>query len=169
MFKPDYFQEYALKTWYSPDNSLYRATEHPTIKLAGEVGELLDCYGKHTWKPGYDWHNLGKDDLPIVVSELGDISYYLRILTWQHDMSFIDEFGKAKLLDDSILDYIKMMYCYAGNVLYCGATSDLLMVIVSYKNLLRKLGYSLDYILTTNYRKLNSDETKHGWAGAGVK
>lgn len=166
---PDYSQDMALKTWYAPDNALYRATEHPTIKLAGEVGELLDCYGKHTWKPGYDWNNFGKDDLRIVVSELGDVSYYLRILTWQYDMSFVDEFGKAKLLDDDILYYIKMMYRYAGNVLYRGSKGDLLMVIVGYKNLLRKLGYSLDYILQTNYRKINSDDTKHGWANAGVK
>jgi len=169
MFKPDYSQEYALTTWYNPDNVLYRATEHPTIKLAGEVGEITDCWGKEMFKPGYNWRNLEKDGLPIVVSELGDISYYLRILTWQHDMSFIDEFGKAKLTDDGIIDCLKMMYAYAGNVLYCDATSDLLMVIVGYKNLLRRLGYSLDYILQTNYRKLNSDKTKHGWAGAGVK
>jgi len=34
--------EKALKTWYKPDNPKYKDPLHPTVKLAGEIGELLD-------------------------------------------------------------------------------------------------------------------------------
>ncbi len=47
--------ELALLTWYQPDNPKYRDPLHPTLKLAGEVGELLDLYAKHKYKPGFDW------------------------------------------------------------------------------------------------------------------
>ncbi len=47
--------ELSLLTWYQPDNDKYKDSFHPTLKLAGEIGELLDLYAKHLFKPGFDW------------------------------------------------------------------------------------------------------------------
>ena len=99
--------ELALKTWYPKDHPLHNDLRHPLIKLAGECGELLDLYGKHEYKPNFDWMNCKHCDYgdashsrknnycpipiansspakytPIVLDELGDIWYYIRITSY---------------------------------------------------------------------------------------
>ena len=41
-YQPDQSQLNALATWYPADNPLHLDPRHPTIKLAGEAGEVLD-------------------------------------------------------------------------------------------------------------------------------
>ena len=104
-FTPDQSQLNALATWYDKSNPLHLDPRHPVIKLAGEAGEILDLYGKHEYKPGFDWwnckhcgqiENCGKLNnscpgyIPLILDELGDYSYYLRILAYQKEMTFED-------------------------------------------------------------------------------
>jgi len=64
----------AKRTWYPEDHPLHFDLHHPLGKLVGELGELLDNYMKHLYKPGYEWE-------PI--NELMDIWYYILILAYQ--------------------------------------------------------------------------------------
>jgi hypothetical protein len=74
--------EIALRTWYPKDHELHFNPHHPLGKLLGEWGELLDDYMKSIYKPGYVFQ---PED------ELGDIWYYLRILSYQrnHRLVFV--------------------------------------------------------------------------------
>ena len=180
--------ELALKTWYEPDNPKYLDPLHPTIKLAGEIGELLDLYAKHLFKPGVDWtkckcgnsmkndcHNgkLGQRVLlelecnghytPMVLDELGDIWYYLRILAMQSNVVFLlpDDWY---LHDD--LDCIKQMYQYASGLLYadmCEAEPALQEIYYYLTILLANLDCTIEQLTELNYQKLNSEPTAHGW------
>lgn len=90
---PDKIQERALETWYEPEHPLHSEKLHPTIGLAGEVGELLNLMKKHHYKPGYQ-----ADDLDFL-DELGDYLYYFAILAYQ--------FG-ATLEELSLLNHHKL-------------------------------------------------------------
>jgi hypothetical protein len=192
--------ELCLLTWYKPDNPLYRDPTHPTIKLAGEIGELLDLYGKEKYKPGFDWMNCkcrhgehkgkclhfwawdsedGKSHLnhycqcknyvPIVLDELGDILFYLRILAWMWGNKDID-YTYSHL--ETELDLITDMYNQANCILQDRKrnifdTTRLQIIYGHLINLLDTLGdYTIEQLTELNYYKLNSEETNHGWKDA---
>lgn len=174
----------ALLSWYKLDNPLYRDPEHPTFKLAGEIGELLDLYGKHKYKPGVDWmdckycgygniddyHTQDIDRVcltsnetytPLVLDELGDIWYYLRILAWIEDitLSLSDVWYGHKHID-----CIKEMYQYAGYLFYTDNNKHNLQMIYYYLNiLLTNLDCTIEQLTELNYQKLNSEPTNRGW------
>lgn len=179
--------ELALLTWYKPDNPLYRNPEHPIIKLAGEIGELLDLYGKHKYKPGFDWivckvckcskeqhfeeksPYACKNYTPLVLDELGDIWYYLRILAWIYDLGLL-----PSSLNATTGYTIKMMYHHADNILNGGyhenRNFEVMYRIQSIYDclleLLEHLDTTIEELTLLNYYKLNSDETNHGWKDA---
>jgi len=182
--------ELALLTWYKPDNPLYRNPEHPTIKLAGEIGELLDLYGKHKFKPRFDWmqckycgNTIGQHYqnskqcfpdfntgyTPLVLDELGDIYYYLRILAWIYGLGLL-----PSSLNATTGYTIKMMYHHADNILNGGhhenRNFEVMYRIQSIYDclleLLKHLDTTIEELTLLNYYKLNSDETNHGWKNA---
>ncbi len=178
----------ALKTWYKPDSPLYRDPEHPTIKLAGEIGELLDLYAKHKYKSGFDWMdckhckrplvlNHTKDTLclyhgkeytryaSMVLDELGDIWYYLRILAWMNDIKL--EHESLDLLDTLV--NIEAMYDCANLLLKSNGKdgSELLWCYHYFSDLLANFDCTLDQLTELNYVKLNKNEdNNHGWKDA---
>jgi hypothetical protein len=181
--------ELALITWYAPNHPLHKDPKHPTLKLAGEIGELLDLYAKDKFKPGFDWmrckncntchklnaHLLGGegnciDYMPSVLSELSDIWYYLRILAWMYETGFTEE--SMSWYDTP--DAIKNMYHHADNILNGGSHNHreyeicyrLQSIFDNLINLLEQLDFTLEELTELNYRKLNSEETNHGWKGA---
>jgi len=72
--------ELALKTWYPKNHPLHLDPIHPAMGLAGEAGEILNKRKKDLFKANYEWSDLDELD------ELGDIWYYIRILTYQYNM-----------------------------------------------------------------------------------
>ena len=189
--------ELALLTWYEPDNPLYHNPEHPTIKLAGEIGELLDLYGKHKFKPGFNWfvckcghvhtedcneiiYDWESDDgyeritvrcecekyIPLVLDELGDIWYYLRILAWMNDVE-LSELNLEDADETSEKEAIETMYISASAILAIGRIKLPLQSIYSYLILLLdRLDTTIEELTLLNYYKLNSDDTNHGWKNA---
>lgn len=190
MFQPDEYQQKALKTWYTPDNPLYLDPKHPLIKLAGEAGEILDLYGKHEYKPGFDWWNCKnckhpkhtdfrfcwvsgctcRAYIPLVLDELGDFSYYLRVCMWQSRMNFystaIDGFYPY---DDNIEKYLgELAYLASSQYRYWLQSGKVSKgryhrIIYNFMNILFKIDTPLEELLELNYTKLNSEPTAHGW------
>lgn len=184
--------EKALKTWPPPSNPLYKAPRHPTIKLAGEIGELMDLYGKDEYKPNFDWMRCKWCKRPdykhsdnsntgycfrysentnkytsTVLDELGDIWYYLRILAWIYDVKL----DSQSILPDNDLTYpsITSMYRHAAIIL---GSSDKIKVMYlnkifkSLNQLLANLDCTLEELTELNYVKLNSNDDNHGWKNA---
>jgi len=71
----DVIQTRALATWQSWQDPLEEQLLHAAMGLAGESGEFLDKIKKLCFKPGYSCPH---EDL---VEELGDVLYYLAILS----------------------------------------------------------------------------------------
>ncbi len=203
-FTPDESQLKALATWYSKDSPLHFDSRHPCIKLAGECGELLDAFAKNEYKPNFSWWVCkmcsfmpadkkrsetdyyaftcmnGKEHTPLVLDELGDISYYLRILAYQKGVTFealcsefekyLDYYVKDDLLklltclmDSSstvLNDFVHDEVIELGHLQYCA---------YFFLAILHKLDCSLSHLLDLNYKKLNSEVTNHGWANATIK
>lgn len=199
-FQPDESQLNCLKTWYPIDNPLHLDPRHAVIKLAGEAGEILDLYGKHEYKPNFDWMNCkhcgkGKHEsfchhyapmlfyTPLILDELGDYSYYLRILAYQKGVSFeelcegyrndwIDEAKEEKdftlaLLNELLRDSQLMLEKYLFDNLI--SIVDLRDCAYDLLAILSKLDTTLNQVLELNYKKLNSEPTNHGWKNAKMK
>lgn len=189
--------ERALKTWYPVDHSLHLDPKHPAIALAGEAGEILNLLKKDLFKPNFSWwncrhcgygdasHSMGKclwsgynllreDYTPLILNELGDYSYYLRILTYQIDASFEEMVRKSFIFD--IYDIEQLLVCLShvssgiahSHLMKSQSVNryDLQMAVNLFMSILQKLDVSLEKILEMNYRKLNSEESNHGWRGA---
>ena len=194
-YQPDQSQLNALATWYPTDSPLHLDPRHPAIKLAGEAGEILDCFGKHEYKPNFDWMqckncskihpstppgwaNMCPEYTPLIMDELGDYLYYLRILAYQNGVSFeaicqdfdLDLWQKcdmlcllsalniqsARLLDEfKERDKIDRWYLF-----------DSIQIFLA---ILSKLDTTLDVVLDLNYKKLNSEPSNHGWHSAKMK
>jgi hypothetical protein len=174
----------ALETWHNPDNPLYHGFRHPTLKLAGEIGELLDLYAKHKFKPRFDWmqckycgnfglaHQDPESDcweyVPLVLDELGDIWYYLRILAWINDSDITYDYSHCDSTQSLIID----MYSQANAVLQGifgkdRFNVDRLKIIYGHSiKLLALLDTDIDELTELNYQKLNSEPTNHGWKDA---
>lgn len=209
MFQPDKSQMDALKTWYDKSSPLHLDPRHPCIKLAGEAGEILDLYGKEEYKPNFSWwdckhcgwnregHNdetlscrikveflgLPKCYTPLILDELGDYSYYLRILAYQKQVTF-EELCRG--IDNAVAN---RMYYFCGDLLYSLSqlsyvSSELLVEFTRigriqlgdlkdcayfFLAVLDKLNTPLSQVLDLDYKKLNSEETAHGWKDATIK
>lgn len=200
MFQPNEWQRKALLTWYKEDNPLHLDPRHPCIKLAGEAGEILDLYGKNEYKPGFSWWNckgcghkpfdnpqnileegclcLSRDGgyTPLILDELGDYSYYLRILAYQKQVTFEElckdfekyrEYYSSDLLNllsgllnmssDVLSEFVHDEVFELGHLQYCAWY---------FLAILHKLEIPLEQVLELNYRKLNSEPTAHGWKNA---
>lgn len=183
--------ELSLLTWYDSDHPLYKDPEHPTIKLAGEIGELLDLYAKDKFKPGFSWQDCkicGKSDtfhvsaeemtgevscyIPLVLDELGDIWYYLRILAWIYGF---DKPRGIHVLRGEPLLFIRSMFNSANEIMYSIFYYkqdiwhiDWTNTYVQLVSLLEHhtIGSTIEQLTELNYYKLNSEETNHGWKGA---
>ena len=181
--------EYALLTWYPKDHPLHLDPRHPAIKLAGEAGELLDLYGKHEYKPKFDWMNCKRckqpkdahfPDMPyicggmceyytpFVLDELGDWSYYHRILSYiNKDINFERNSYYTKL-DSALVMLNSISSIICGEVVLENKlnTSNLRIARNIFEDVLSILDVELNHITELNYQKLNSDLTNHGWKGA---
>lgn len=193
MYTPDQAQVKALASWYKEGNPLHLEPRHPLIKLAGEAGEILDLYGKHEYKPSFNWlkkceckHNELSHDYfgclephcgckkfyPIILSELGDYSYYLRIITYQQEISFemlCDGYeGFTACLEELLNDLayrstkLHKMWLKIKKV----NPYELQILTFIFLTILERLEVSLETVLDLNYKKLNSEETQHGWSAA---
>lgn len=187
---PDYI-EYALLTWYSEDHSLHLDLKHPAMKLSGEIGELIDLWAKNEYKPGFDWwkckhckqagveyntrawcnpiRSKGTDYTPLVLDEIGDIDYYLRILSY---ITGKELFGKYYSPNEDIDKLLLRMSLNASIFAFdaiIGGKVDIsrLRLIASHlEALVGKLGVTLEEVREMNYKKLNGDDSHHGWANA---
>lgn len=199
MFQPDEWQQKSLLTWYSVDNPLHLDPRHPCIKLAGEAGEILDLYGKHEYKPGFDWWKCkycGEDKkwhselsynychpfmgqstyqyTPLILDELGDWWYYLRIISYIAQVPIKRIEGQSYPYYDilQILVLMAQNSCVVLDDYLRTKKLDLSRLQVLYgclTSLLGKLGCSIEQLTELNYKKLNSEETNHGWKSATVK
>lgn len=190
---PDSTQSQALQSWYKEGNELRMNPRHPLIKLAGEAGELLDLYGKHEYKPGFSWferceckHSKNSHDYlgclethcdcklfyPVILSELGDWSFYMRIITWQQGVSFemlcegFEPFTTTleELLNDLAYRSVKLHKRWLK--FYVIDKGELQVLTFIFLTILKYLEVSLEDVLNLNYKKLNSEETQHGWSRA---
>lgn len=191
MYTPDQAQAKALASWYKEENPLRLEPRHPLIALAGEAGELLDCFKKEEYKPNWSWWNCNKckhtreehlatedkkcdcsNYVPAVLSELGDWSYYLRIVTFQQEVSFemlCDGYTPftaclEELLNDLAYRSVKLhkMWLKTQKV----NPYELQILTFIFLTILERLEVSLEEVLALNYKKLNSEETQHGWSAA---
>ena len=198
-FTPDQSQLNALKTWNDKGDSI----RHATLGLTGEAGELIELFKKHEYKPGFDWWNCKHcktyykyDDLsqqvynwskcncknytPLILDELGDFSYYLRILAYQKWVSF-EELCLSSSPSKRITDLYDLLYWLAqlnkgsdrilnewvsNGSLSLGRLSD---CVYRFQCILSKLDTPLETVLDLNYKKLNSEATNHGWRNAKMK
>ena len=144
--------ELALKTWYPPDHPLHNNPHHPLGKLLGEWGELLDDYMKLLYKPNYKSN---------FTDELGDIWYYIRILSYQQDyepqaFKMVKEYSSP----DKLIVMAIQMACLSFEALQPGRnevpyvqsaldTSYAILLL-----LLDKFGVTLDELTERNWQKL---------------
>ena len=185
-FTPDQSQLNALKTWNDKGDS----TRHAALGLAGEAGELIELFKKNEYKPGFDWwnckhcgqiENCGKLNnscpgyTPLILDELGDYSYYLRILAYQKEVSF-EELCKIEWEYDG--DMLWLLGQLASDSTYLltewiehkGISKDILYFCTrNFLAILSKLDTTLDVVLDLNYKKLNSEPSNHGWHNAKMK
>lgn len=184
-FKPDHYQELALKTWYSPDDPRYLDPRHPLIKLAGEAGEILDLFGKHEYKPGFSWWDCkicgqasydifhGQEPnshtyTPKVLDELGDWFYYARIVTFQQGISIAEwilpsskPYDTAAALSEINLRCAKLLngYLVHGDI----GPGYIRTAFNWFCSVLIELDCTIDHLTELNYAKLNSAPGAHGW------
>ena len=198
-YTPDESQLKALITWYKKDNPLHFDPRHSCIKLAGECGELLDLFAKHEYKPNFSWwnckhckhpkehHYTGEYALPdctgiytpLVLDELGDVSFYLRILTYQKEVTFealCSEFEKYLdyYVKDDLLKLLTCLMDYSSAVLNDFVYDEVIELghlqycAYFFLAILHKLDCPLSHLLELNYKKLNTEE-QNGWRNATVK
>lgn len=210
MYAPDQAQQKALASWYKENNPLRLEPRHPLIALAGEAGELLDCFKKEEYKPNWSWWNCAKckhtkdehnhtdeyyctglvtedkgyangvevfdcdcsNYVPIIIDELGDWSFYIRILTYQQSINFemlCDGYTPftaclEELLNDLAYRSVKLHKLWLKTQKVNPFELQILTFI--FLTILERLEVSLEEILDLNYKKLNSEETQHGWGAA---
>jgi hypothetical protein len=189
----------ALETWYEPDHKLHNDPLHPAIGLAGEAGELLNLYKKEKFKSGVSWwdcvycgligveHNINAECnpnksgkfftyyTPLILDELGDFWYYLRILAYQQGQDLSEWLFTQYYLDNAPLE--EPLYPLAFLNRDCGKllsnyvldkkiNPDILQYIFNgFQTTLRDIRYSLAELTELNYDKLK-DSDNHGWKEA---
>lgn len=193
MYTPDQAQEKSLASWYKEENPLRLEPRHPLIAMIEESGELMGCFKKHNFKPNWNWferceckhveaHHLAKGCLvpgcscrgfyPIILAELGDYSYYLRIVTYQQEVSF-------EMLCDAFEPFTASLEELLNDLVYRSARlhkkwlkfntidkMELQVIVFIFLTILERLEVSLETVLDLNHKKLNSEDTQHGWSAA---
>ncbi len=138
--------EQALKTWYPEYHPLHFLLHHPLGKLVGELGELLDDYMKHLYKPGYVFQ---PED------ELGDAWYYLRILAHQSSHELRDSVDYTCVAIDQII----AQCIFVSSKWFCGTSLE----PVSYKlnsiysgivQVAERYSLTIDQLTASNWEKL---------------
>lgn len=116
---------------------------------------------------------------PLVLDELGDLYYYLRILAYQNDVEFITV--SCETINNYMPDGVKYdsddMYNVLSALSYLSSQYSItlrvsnfsFMIVVMFNilmDVLLLLDTNLNELTELNYIKLNSDSTNHGWKGA---
>ena len=201
-FNPDQSQLNALKTWNDKGDSIRHAVLGLTGE-AGELIELFKKHeykpGFSWWSCkvcGKSIDNRAKslnsesiiysakyfhttngclNYTPLILDELGDYSYYLRILAYQKEVSF-EELCKIEWEYDG--DMLWLLGQLASDSTYLltewiehkGISKDILYFCTrNFLAILSKLDTTLDVVLDLNYKKLNSEPSNHGWRSAKMK
>ena len=199
--------ELALKTWYPVGHELHLDPLHPAMKLCGEAGEILDLIAKNMFKPGFSMWNCKyckhaeeehvneyveinrelfndvisllacKSYTPLILDELGDLWYYIRILAYQVDKKLDNRVNvehctnwKIERVMQNIIEhsaYILDNVLHNDNQFIIG--NNLQVVFDFYLGLLAKLNTDLDTITELNAKKLLGSSDYHGWKNAGKK
>lgn len=79
---PDAYQQQALATWGSGDDSIRDQRFHALLGLVGEAGEVANLVKKQLYKPG------AVADGAAVIDELADVAYYLAVLASLYGVTF---------------------------------------------------------------------------------
>ena len=92
---PDNYQMLALETWHGKDVPKNEQINHAMLQLTAEAGEVVKHWAKHMYKPD---HEIDRD---IVLDELGDLWYYVRIIAYLFDITIdeLTQFNRQKLVD----------------------------------------------------------------------
>lgn len=167
----------ALLTWYPKEHDLHFNPHHPLGKLCGEWGELSDDYMKSLYKPGYTLQ-------PI--DELGDILYYIRVLSYQFearprkidkivfpelDIEVVFSTDSTEVVISAMIYYASSQFLFLTKKEY---TSTGIVFISAQYSALKEIGnrynLSLDQIITFNWQKLKpGSERGEQWAKARVE
>ena len=143
--------ELALKTWYPPDHPLHLNPHHPLGKLLGEWGELLDDFMKLLYKPNYKSN---------FTDELGDMWYYIRILSYQQNYEPKIFRMEREYSPDKLIAMAIKMVCQSFESLKPGSNEfrfNRFALDESYTVLLLlldKFGITLDELTERNWQKL---------------
>lgn len=137
----------------------------------------------HKHNDGHNYYCTANEFIPLILDELGDYSYYLRILAYQKGVTFED---LCKGIDDTVAN---KMYYFCGDLLYSLSqlsyvSSEMLLeytrigriqigdlkdCVYFFLAILDKLDTPLEQVLELNYKKLNLSEDAHGWKYATIK
>ena len=113
---------------------------------------------------------------PLILDELGDYSYYLRILAYQKGVSF-EELCECGYIPGYKLDMLLAML----NEHSAKALRDYIEIGMKpprtileflsrlFLSVLVGLDTTLQTVLDLNYKKLNSEPSNHGWRSARIK
>lgn len=181
--------EKALESWYVEGHHLRLEPLHPLLGIAGEAGELLNLYKKNRFKPEFNWSDCKecgqeKDDIfhgeeqdshnyvPLILDELGDFWYYLRIVAWQQNIKIWDynqlEIDNVELCLSKLSKFSSALlddYLEKGVV----DRYDLKDIFNWFCYILNHLNCSLEELTELNYEKLNT-VAQNGWSSArGIK
>ena len=176
----------ALETWCPKDHPLHLDPLHPAMGLAGEAGKLIDLYKKELYKKGYSWwdcKNCGKGQsehypsgrcktffecnrlyTPLVLDELGDLTYYLRILMYQSQSIFLHRVDN----NTPLIDTLAFLGHYSNNLLIDVirtkqvSRNELEAVWFNVLRLCNHLETDLKTVLELNYAKLSAPGG-NGW------
>lgn len=158
--------ELALRTWYPEGHELRLNPHHPTGKLLGEWGELLDDYMKSLYKPDYKFDS---------VNELGDIWYYVRILAYQFKIDLgkvrppnIQNGESLEIFITSVMNEITLSFILICDGItpsdeFIGLSFNLILVICERYNM------TIDDLTRSNWEKLKpGSERGEEWMKARV-
>jgi len=144
--------ELALKTWYPEDYPLHYEQLHPAMGLFGETGEWINKHKKGLFKPGVDL------DRETELDELGDISYYYRILVYQTQTYLQND---TMIQQDWHIGNIRSnMALHAGRIYYAVEMGDIIKPVhllafkIAMNTRLYQLNITWDELMDLNWQKL---------------
>ena len=155
--------DFALSTWYPKNHPLHLDPIHPAMGLAGEAGEILNKRKKDLFKANYEWSDLDELD------ELGDIWYYIRILTYQQGIEITSYPYKIADLDivrsNLALNAAKICLNAQTSKPFKKSLKKCQMWLITY---LEVLEVTLDELTALNWEKLKpgskrGDEWRSSW------
>lgn len=168
--------EISLRTWYPKDHPLHFDPIHPAMGLVGEVGEWINKHKKNRFKP--DFNFVREDEL----DELGDIWYYLRILSYQFNVEKFITFYEPplELTKNTLTHAMTSFSACSGKILsqafsqYKSNTIIKYDIMNIYENLDLHLEFglevSLNELTALNWEKLKPGSTRGDeWTGSWDK